>query len=602
MVLIKADKHLLEKEASGVIEFYRNNPAIAAHQLLRLDGEPLELAPIQQVVLSEWWWGTFSILTASRGMGKTFVSAVYAALQTLLYPSTRLGIFAPAFRQSKFIFKEFERLYENSPVLNTSVAKVPTYGNDQCTCTYKPIRQGMKPSEVVALPVGSDGGKIRGSRFRKIILDEIPHLPEVIFRSAIQPMMATAVNPMKRVKEVELLKKLDPTSIIDLSDNGYIGITSGYYQFNYWWQEIIKFYEEIKNGSKLYSLRFVPYYELPEGFYDSTIVNDAEIHSPKHLFLTEWLAEWIADSEGAFPMSILELCRDERVVPKYCKDPDQDKGKEYVFGIDAARESDSSAIVVVEVGYPSKVVYIMELEDKEFPEQTKIIFELIERFKPLRIYMDEFGGGNVIRDQLARPEQVGMSKSQKIILVENATKDTGKPILDMCNFNTAFIEDININAKTLLEQRAILFPDSTHPIEMAKTGTKGSKIVDLVQEMLNQISSVVVTQTPTGRLHYDLPKKKGSLASPVTAKKDLYTAFLLACHGVYQLQWKPKSDKIGVDRGVIKERTPNYPLTQDNLDDMINNRQTSTISIDSNPNKRTIKGGGVILGRNVRRK
>lgn len=746
MVLIKSEKHLLETESSSIINFYRNNPIIAANHLLRLDDVPLELAPIQQIFLTEWFNHKFSLLTAARGSGKslkngtnvltgsgwikiedlkeediiktprgnskiigvypqgkldifelefidgrksfcsldhlwkvklihdngdiietvetlqviwsylllaqtlkntvrifipsldttevelisikffeqyectciriedpeglfiiddniithnTLVSAVYAALQTLLYPSATIGIFAPAFRQSKLIFKEFDNIYQNSPILQQSIDKPPTYGNDQCICTYKSIRQGIKPSEIRALPVGVDGGKIRGARFKRVILDEIVHLPETIFRSAIQPMMSTTVNPMKRVREVEMLRRAN-AKVIPVSDNGYIGITSGYYQFNYWWLEIVKFYDAIQKGSKLYNLRFIPHWELPEGFYDEEVVKDAEVNSPRHMFATEWLADWISDSEGAFPMSLLESVRDPKVKPKYAKDPNTDKGKEYIFGVDSARESDSTAIAIFELGYPSKLVFLEEIEDKPFPYQAKLLFDLIDRFKPIRIYMDEYGGGNVIRDHLEDPTSVGLSKTLKVIQVDASLKNTGKAILQLCNFNSAFIEDANNDAKTLLEQRAILFPDATNPIESTKKSVSGLKTVDLVQDMINQISSVVVTKTPTGRLHYDLPKKRGSIMSPNLNKKDLYTAFILGCKCIYDLQWKPKVEKVMLNKGVIKELDMSPDLTQDNFDGRIVGGSRGTMSL--NDNKKTISGGGVIIRRDGRRK
>lgn len=603
MVLIKTTDPLILKEANSVIDYWRSNPVIAANQLLRRDGDPLVLAPIQEVILTEWWNHNFNLLTAARGTGKTFTAAVYTALRSMLYPGFRTGIFAPAFRQSKLIFKEFTKLHSESPYLQSCVSREPTQLNDQCVCTFKSILPGRSPSEVIALPVGTDGGKIRGTRLNRVILDEIPHLPESIFRSSIQPMLSTASNPMQKVKELERIKNLDHQSYLDLlksTENGYIGITSGYYQFNYWWEEMIKFYQHIQSGSALYNLRFTPYTELPEGFYDMSVVEDARLNSPSHMFLTEWMAEWVSDSAGAFPMSLLEACRDEKVIPKYSRDANTDKGKNYVFGLDVARERDSTAICVIELGFPSKVVFISELEETPFPKQSNFLFELIEKFNPIRIYMDEFGGGGTLRDNLADPSSVGWPVSHKVISVDESPVHAGKRILQLCNFNPSFIEDANNNTKTLLERRAILFPTATNPIESLRKGNAGQKKeIDLVQEMINQIACVVVSETTTGRLHYDLPKVSASKFGNKVRKKDLYTAFILACKCVYDLEWKPKADKLIVEQGIIQEMiNTNNPkkgrLTYNPGSNIINNGDLSKKTI--------VPGGGIIITKNVRRK
>ncbi len=95
----------------------------------------------------------------------TFLGAIYIALKCLLYPNTRIGIFAPAFRQAKFIFTEFTRLYEDSPLLQECISRPPTKLNDQCICEFKAVRQGIGQSYLKALPIGTDGSTIRGERF-----------------------------------------------------------------------------------------------------------------------------------------------------------------------------------------------------------------------------------------------------------------------------------------------------------------------------------------------------------------------------------------------------------------------------------------------------
>ena len=100
---------ILVQEYGHMIEFYRNDPVVAAYDLLNVD-----LAPIQRIVLRDMWFKSYTITIASRGFGKTFILGVNAALHALLYPGYRIGLIAPSFRQSKMIFAEIEKLYDRS--------------------------------------------------------------------------------------------------------------------------------------------------------------------------------------------------------------------------------------------------------------------------------------------------------------------------------------------------------------------------------------------------------------------------------------------------------------------------------------------------------
>jgi hypothetical protein len=425
-------------------------------------------------------------------------------------------------------------------------------------------------------------------------------------------MISTEMNPMKKVREIEKLRKQYGDNIpveYLLSSNGYTVITSGYYQFNYWWQEIINCWKAMKEGSIAHSLWFVPYMDLPEAFLNKELIAECMQNDPKHVFQTEWCADWIADSEGAFPMSLLEASRDPNLVPKPCRDPVKDKGKEFIFGIDYARERDASAIVVIELGYPCKVVYIAELEETPIQDQARHVFDLVEKFNPVRIQLDAGGGGRDLRDLLADPSSVGYSSHLKLVELDAGALHSGKRVLNLCDFNSAFIEDMNNNTKTLLEQGALKLPASTHPIEKVrkKAMKGGKKEIDLVQELLNQTASVVITPTATGRLKYDLPKKLGSaggtqLSSLNLRRKDLYTAFVLGGMAAYEMAFKPMEDKSMVQSGVIKEIKP-QAVTSPTMAQMpprytISNKEHLKVLEQSDKNRTIIPAGGIIISRN----
>jgi hypothetical protein len=581
LVLIQSKSDNLPDDITRLIHFYRKYPVIAANHLLMRDGRPVHLLPFQAQILMDWWHCKFNQLTASRGAGKSFLCAVYLALKVLLYPNTRIGIFGPSYRQSKLIFKEFIKFYEDSPLLQECVdGKGPSEGNEACVCRFKKPAPGHQSSYINALPVGTDGAKIRGLRFSEVLIDECVQMPEMILDSVIIPMLATSVDPVGRVIKLEQLKKeaeekgLDNSKLVSSlmsSDNGYIAITSGYYQFNYWWETIKNFWQEMQDGSQKHSLRFVPWTDVPEGFLEQDLIDNAMKNNPSHMFLTEWCAEWIADSQGAFPMSLLTNCRELDLVPYTARDPNKHKGKQYVFGIDVARDRDSTAIVVIELGHVSKVVHIVEIPGgtASFQTQAKEILDLIFKFNPEKIYMDAGGGGRTLQDLLADPKDLDIPDHLKIKIIteEDTIYRSGRRILQMCNFNNEFVADANNNTKTLLEQGLLKLPHANNPIDaLGPPDLKGRRnTVDLVQKMIDQTASIVITRTGVKELpRYDLPKDSSS-SKKVTLEqntKDLYTAFILAGKCAYDLGYKPGDDLTVTTKGVIREIDQTGSLTK----------------------------------------
>lgn len=51
----------------NMIRFYRDHPVLAAEDLLRV-----KLAVPQQAILNDMWFKNFVLVTAGRGVGKTF--------------------------------------------------------------------------------------------------------------------------------------------------------------------------------------------------------------------------------------------------------------------------------------------------------------------------------------------------------------------------------------------------------------------------------------------------------------------------------------------------------------------------------------------------
>ena len=508
-------------QGGNLIEFYRNDPVMAANDLLRVD-----LAPVQRIVLRDMWFKNYCIVVAGRGFGKTFLQAVNAALHALLYPGYRVGLLAPSFRQSKMVFAEIEKIYNKSPILREATLRKPTHGADSCNLMFKNT-EVSNGSFIEALPIGVDGAKIRGSRFYLIQIDELAQMPSDIIDMVIRPMAAVSLEPMKKVREIERIERLIEEGLAteeDLLDtesaNKMIMTSSGYFKFNHMWHRMKSYWKAMKEqGNRTeYGVWQIPYQLLPKGFLDMKNVNEAKRTMSNLEFMMEYEAAMASDSEGFFKASLLEYCTRDSGHSILTRG---NNGREYVMGIDPNQGGSALfGIVVIELGSPNRVVYVRGLKKQTTQEMTKTVQKVISNFNVSRIYMDAQGGGNAIKDLLA--EGYGNQTPVLDMDDEKTQYKSGKRILRLVNFSPSWISDANFATLSLLENNRLKFP------ELPRTASEiDEKLYEDVRLLKSQMLSIVVTETSRGIRHFDTPKKGQN--------KDLYSAIILAAYGANEM-------------------------------------------------------------------
>jgi len=527
-----------------LLEFYRQYPEIAAFDLLRV-----ELSPIQKVVLRSMWFRDYVIAIMCRGSGKTFLNAVFACLKAMLYPGHRVGLLAPTFRQSKFVFDECSRIYQRSPIMRDACERKPTNQSDNCYIKFKAT--GTKnPSMIQAIPLG-DGTKIRGSRFYTILCDEFPHIPEEIFNMVIRPMAATVAEPMENVRKLARQKEMLSKGLItqeeidkDTVTNQIIITSSGYFTFNHMYKLYCAYKDEMEKGNDKYAVYRVPYNLLPDGFLDQKSIEAAQREMSSLEFRMEYEAAFIPDTDAFYKASLLEACSNTgfstRVAGEY--------EKSYCLGIDPARSEDSFAICVAELGVPSKIVHAVEIQKMPFPQMSELIEDLCDAFNVQSIYMDAGGGGLAIKDILAENNRAHRAGAILDPNDEVHQAKSGRHILTMCNFGTDFISESNFAALRLLEHRDLLFPSIPRNEDPTPAQEQGWQTIQIMKQQMQMIE---LSETPTGKQHFDVPKGEGHGKQ----KKDLYTAFMLAARCVYDHLWAEMLPESVIHHGgVIQSR------------------------------------------------
>jgi hypothetical protein len=533
----------LMTQGKQLIHFYRNNPVIAAYDLLNID-----LAPIQRLIFEDMWFKDYVIAVTGRGVGKTFLLGALSSLSCLLYPGYRVGLIGPVFRQSKMIFSEIEKLWNKSPILREATEKRPTRGADTCYLKFKSVG-GVTNSYIEALPLG-DGSKIRGSRFYLILIDELAQVPDKILDLVVRPMGATTLEPMENVRKLEQQRLLIEQGLATEDDfedgtvNKMIMTSSGYYKFNHMWRRMRDYWLQMDMHGKdsRYSVWQVPFWDLPDGFLDKKNIEEAKRIMSNHEYRMEYEAAMISDSEGFFKASLLEVCTQNS---GFSLELRGDPVGTYILGVDPNQAGDASCgVVLIKCGAINSVVNVLELKKQTTQELTTAIQDLCSKYNIIRIFMDKGGGGKAIMDLL----EEGYAGKEPII---DRTNDDhkhmqGRHILEMVNFNPAWIADANFTTLSLLEDKRLKFPEpptSTLDIEAV--------VYERIKTLKSQMLNIIVTQTSSGLLHFDTPKKG--------QKKDLYSALILASYGVRSVEKELEDSGEPVlhnSGGMIRERTP----------------------------------------------
>lgn len=461
---------------------------------------------------------------------------------------------------SKMIFDECNKLWQRSTVFQTSTERKPTQQSDNCYIRFR-AAAGRNPSLIQCLPLG-DGSKIRGSRFFTIVCDEFPHIPPEIFNMVIRPMAATTSDPMERVRSLEQQRRLLEKGLVTEEDierekqstNQIVIASSGYFTFNHMYDLYKAYKEQMFKGNDKYRVFRIPYHILPEGFLDEENVQSSRAQMSSLEFRMEYEADFIPDTDSFYKASLLDACSRTSFTTQLHGSP----GKSYCLGIDPARTEDAFAIVVAELSQPARVVHALELHKTPFPQMAAVIENLCRDFHVEHIYMDSQGGGLAIKDILA--QNLANDGRGPILDPQDEVHQLkkGRHILKMCDPSVNFISESNFAALRLLEHRDILFPCVPLDVDPeADPSLAKDESWQTIQKMKMQMQTIAISETPTGKHHFDLPKGEAKIAAIGQQKrqKDLYSAFVLAARCVYDVLWaETLPESVLHHGGVLHER------------------------------------------------
>ena len=446
-------------------------------------------------------------------------------------------------------------------------------------------------------------------------------IPQDVFDIVVRGFASTTKTPVEEAKSIAFNKRLIQMDIPSdvrqqiISEgkgrysNQIIHCGTAYYAFNHFsklhdmWTSIIKSKGDRDKVAQIfggenqvpnnfdyrdYAVIRIPYTHLPEGLLDQKQISHAKATLPRNIFLMEFGAIFVADSDGFYSRSLIEGCT---VGPnKPIDTPDGPvtftprmkgvKGAKYVMGVDPAAERDNLAITMTEVWTNHyRVVYCWAVNKKEFIKRKKQglitdddyyayccsrIREIVRLFGPIRIEMDSQGGGYVIAEMLQNKKLLDMDNGdfpiyEVIDFSEPKPTDgetDGRHILHLVKQSNEFNQEANVALHKSFETRTLLFPafDSVKmhsSLEAEKSmgvsyDTYEENVLN-IEDLKNELCTIQMSETATGKERFDTPSvvqpgavegrsRKGRL------KKDRYTALLLSHKYIYDTDITPNEN------------------------------------------------------------
>jgi hypothetical protein len=549
----------------------------------------IELSPFQALLLHEMWNRKFPMLVGSRGMGKSFILSVYPLLRALFMPRRKIIIVGAAFRQSKVLFEYMDTVWKNAPVLRDlcSTNSGPRRDVDRCvmhigqsTITCLPLGDGSKIR-------GQRANDIIADEFASIPRDIFENVVAGFAAVAASPIEKVKQKAREK-KAAELgIPVADEKKETEMDMSNQI-ILSGtaYYDFNHFAEYFKRYHKIVSSGGNIrkleevfggsvppdfdytnYSVARIPVDKLPAGFMDAGQIGRAKATVHAGIYQMEYGAVFTTDSQGFFKRSLIEGCTTSPQNPvslptsgDVCFEATLkgDSNKKYVFGVDPASEVDNFSIVVMEVNPDHrKVVHCwtttrkshkellkskMVDEDDFYSFCAKKIRQLMKVFPCAEIALDAQGGGIAVMEALHDKDKIPEGEVAIWPVIEEKAKDTddhaGLHILRLCQFaNYNWLAEANHGLRKDFEDKAVLFPyfDSASlgiALEVDKSlDRKYDTLEDCVmeiEELKDELSMIVMTQTSTGRERWDTPEVKTGAGRKSRLRKDRYSSLIMA--------------------------------------------------------------------------
>jgi len=593
--ILEMEGYIEEEEAKLLLyKFLRQNPSFAAEFITGVKLFPFQHMSIKAMMETDYFLGIWS-----RGMSKSFSTAVFALLDAILNQGVHIGIISKSFRQSKMIFSKMEEIAQSpkAEFLSQCITRV-SKANDQWVME-------IGRSKITALPLG-DGEKLRGFRFERMIIDELLLMPEKVLNEVIMPFLSVIKNPTERQEiydvETEMIKqgKMKEEDRHKWANNKIIGLSSASYRFEHLYKMYCQYEALILNQNEQdkahRTIMHFSYDVAPPQLYDQNLIDQAKATMSQAQFDREFMAVFTDDSSGYFKVSKMAAC----TIPDGEGQSVEVKGQpqdEYILSFDPSwSESDGSddfAMMLIKLNKETKkgtIVHSYALSGSNLKTHIKYMAYLLENFNIVSIVGDYNGGVQFLNS--CNESSIFKDKKLKLNLIDADLDDhqnydkglrdlkrqynkDNRTFVFLRKPSSKWIRYANELLQASFDHKRIFFAGaamdddynkqrkSNIPIKNIKfinnynESSEASKMIDFVEhqkDMMDLIkvecAMVQVTTSTQGTQSFDLPLNLRKQRGADKARKDSYSALILG-NWMLNVYYDMTDDKIETNQGTF---------------------------------------------------
>ena len=402
----KKEKTKSEKLMDGVgvwTSFYRANP----HRFVK-DYLGINLKLFQIILLYTMNFNHYFMYLASRGQGKSFLSAIYCLVRAILYPETKIIVASGTKGQAKEIIEKIDDLKKNSPNLEREISDLKTGSNDP--------KVEFHNGSWIKVVAANDNA--RSKRANLILVDEFRMVDLSVITKVLRKFLAAPRSPKYLEKpEYKHLKER----------NKEIYLSSCWLKSHWSYDRMTTYFKSMMEG-KQYFVCHLPYQlAIKEGLLMEEQVLDemSESDFDPIAWLMEMEALWFGESEKAFfkfddlhknrkigkafyPRDVSGLVNDKTFLPDK-KSKDEIRILTGDIATMSGMQNDASAFFVLKLvptknGYERYVMYSESIEGGHTGDQALRMRQLFYDFDCDYIVLDTQNAGIGVFDQLVVPQ------------------------------------------------------------------------------------------------------------------------------------------------------------------------------------------------------
>lgn len=179
---------------------------------------------------------------ASRGLGKSWLTMVYALCKGTLYPNIKIKIAAPTVGQAKVIIEKIEEIKRDYPIVEREIKE------------YRNVKDYAKVTLMSGAVIETvvSGANARGGRCQIFICDEIRGMNKTEVVSDMEPFLTETRRPL-------YLNNPKYAHLEGKENNKRIYLTSIGYKDEWVYKDYLECMERMLSGDKRYKVVSMPY-------------------------------------------------------------------------------------------------------------------------------------------------------------------------------------------------------------------------------------------------------------------------------------------------------------------------------------------------------